>query len=178
MTDKIVKLISRIKQSRYKLVFSICFSFMLIFPSICLSFDLFSTYNPEEYQQYCNSAAFEAKYEGADSSCWSCRIIRTLMEHLGDAATTLSGYTIDLGKNILLYGSAIWLALYFLKSLSSATAQDPSRVIDGVITFMFKFAVAYIFIGLGIDEVIKYIVNPLLDIGIDIGIRFANYGSL
>ena len=94
------------------------------------------------------------------------------MQTLTSTATTLSEYTIDLGKIILLYGSAIWLALYFLKSLSSAAAQDPSRVIDGVITFMFKFAIAYTFISIGIGEIIEYIVNPILKIGIDIGMSF------
>lgn len=128
------------------------------------------SYDPNEYQQYCNVQKFNKKYEGADASCWSCSIIKEMTDKMLTAANVLATKSIELGHYILLIGTAIWLALYFLKSLGSLTEQDPARVLDGAFTFMFKFALVYILLhDGGFLAIIDYIVNPILTIGSDIG---------
>ena len=128
------------------------------------------TYDPNEYQEYCNVEKFNKKYEGADASCWSCDIITMMTDYMLSAANILSNASIELGKIILLIGAAIWLAMYFLKSLGSLTEQDPARVLDGAFTFMFKMALVYILLfNGGFLAIVDYIVNPILRIGSDIG---------
>lgn len=128
------------------------------------------TYDPNEYQRYCNVEEFRRRYEGDQATCWSCSIISEMTDTMLSAANVLSNATINLGKVILLIGAAIWLAMYFLKSLGSLTEQDPARVLDGAFTFMFKMALVYILLyNGGFLAILDYIVNPILQIGWDIG---------
>ncbi|MBR2273992.1 MAG: hypothetical protein IJ864_04095 [Alphaproteobacteria bacterium] len=125
-------------------------------------------YTPDLYLSYCGQQHFVEKYAMVNSGCWSCSIINSLMRSLTGAANALSPHVIELAKIITLYGAAVWLAFYFLKSVSSAAAQDPAKNLDGALVFMFKIAFVYFMIVHGIGFLVQWIVNPLLGIGIDI----------
>lgn len=125
----------------------------------------------DDYLTYCSSETIDEEYEKA--GCWSCEIIENLMISLTTIAGTLYGTTVEAAKLILTLGSAIWIALYFLKSLGSFATQDPAKIIDGLLTFCFKVALVYALVTAGIDVLVQYIVNPLLSIGFDIGETFA-----
>lgn len=141
-----------------------------IFFAMVVPFCAQAGYDRDEYLQYCKAETFDKKYE--EAGCWSCDVIFSLMQSLTGTAGHLFFTMLELSQVILTLGAAIWLAVYFLKSLSSMAAQDPAKVIDGVLTFMFKWALVFALINLGINEVIDRIVNPILSIGFDIGTEF------
>lgn len=126
----------------------------------------------EDYLKYCKSDIFNTKYE--EGGCWSCDIISVIMRNMLAMITVLFDAMVELCELILVLGAAIWLAIYFLKSLGSFAAQDPAKVIDGALLFMFKWALIYALISAGIGEILKYMVSPLLSIGIDVGTIFSN----
>lgn len=125
-----------------------------------------------DYLEYCQSSVFDEKYE--KGGCWACDVVGVIMKAMLSTITQLFEGIVELCKLILSLGAAIWLAIYFLKSLGSFAAQDPAKIIDGALTFMFKWALVYTLIFWGIGEIINYIVSPLLSIGIDIGTVFSN----
>lgn len=130
----------------------------------------------EEFLKYCLSSTFEDKYSLLD--CWSCDIIRILIRSLMDLTEKIFGIIRDLSILILQLGGAIWLALYLLKSLGSLAVQDPAKIMDGMLMFMFKWAFVYAVIFAGLDVVMEYIVNPLLSIGFDIGMDIAKASTI
>ena len=137
---------------------------LLIATNVCAAPD-------EEYLKYCTSNVFNQKYE--QGGCWSCDIISVIMRNMLAMITILFDAVLELCELILVLGAAIWLAIYFLKSLGSFAAQDPAKVIDGALLFMFKWALVYALISQGIGEILRYIVSPLLSIGIDVGTIFS-----
>ncbi len=130
----------------------------------------------DDYLEYCQSKVFDQKYE--EGGCWACSVIGVIMKAMLSAITQLFDGMIELCKLILALGAAIWLAIYFLKSLSSFAAQDPAKIIDGALMFMFKWALVSTLIFWGIGDIIEYIVSPLLSIGIDIGTVFSQGARL
>ncbi len=130
----------------------------------------------EEFLTYCVGEVFLRKYQ--DAQCWSCDIIKILIRTMMDLTSQLYEKIIDLCYLILQLGGIIWLAVYFLKSLSSLTAQDPAKVIDGAIMFIFKWAFVYAILVGGMDIIMGYIVNPLLSIGFDIGMSLTSNSGL
>ncbi len=124
-----------------------------------------------EYLEYCTSEVFDRKYE--EGGCWSCDVVAVIMRNMLAMITVLFDAMVELCELILVFGVAIWLAIYFLKSLGSFAAQDPAKVIDGALLFMFKWALVYALISEGIGEILRYIVSPLLSIGIDVGNIFS-----
>lgn len=130
----------------------------------------------EEFLEYCVGSIFDEKYTNAD--CWSCDIIKILIRSMMDLTETIFKEIRELSVLILQLGGAIWLALYFMKSLSSLAAQDPAKVVDGALTFMFKWALIYAILFAGLDVIMEYIVNPLLSIGFDVGMELAGASSI
>lgn len=159
------KLINFFRNNFFKI--SAC---MLAMAIILLSFNAFA--DPDaDYLEYCQSDKFDEKYEAG--GCWACDVIAVIMKAMLSTITQLFVGMIELCKLVLVLGAAIWLAVYFLKSLSAFAAQDPAKIIDGALTFMFKWALVYTLIFWGIGEIINNIVSPLLSIGIDIGTIFS-----
>ncbi|MCM1323642.1 MAG: hypothetical protein NC218_05730 [Acetobacter sp.] len=124
-----------------------------------------------EFLTYCVGEKFLEKYKEAE--CWSCDIIKIMMNAMMTITEKLYQRIKELCLLILQIGGAIWLALYFMKSLGSFAAQDPAKIIDGALTFMFKWALIYAIILGGMDVIMDYIVNPILSIGFDVGAQFA-----
>ena len=56
--------------------------------------------------------------------------------------------------------------------VGSFAAQTPGKVLDGLMIFIFKWALCYTAIYVGLDSIVNYIVQPLLDIGYSIGTEF------
>lgn len=165
-----------IPNNRQSAIFWACFILFVIVPFVsCLALE-FGSYDHAAYLQYCNAKAFEEKY--AAKECWSCDIIAILMDVMIDVIERISSTALSLAKIILIYGSALWLAMFFLKSLSAAKAQDPAQVLTAVFTFMFKVALVYVLVvDYGFSTLIEWIVNPLLSIGLDIGSEFSYWAG-
>ena len=183
MKTSIIKIfVSRMSKRQIISLCILALCFLVIVPNSCFSdginnIHIGGSYSTELYQSFCGHDAISSKYSG--DNCWSCKIISSLMTALTDTAKWLKQPLLDLSKTILLVGTAIWIAMYFSKSLSSMAAQDPSKVLDGDFTFMFKVAFIWALIGIGdgISNVIAYIVNPLLQIGMDIGTSLNEKGG-
>lgn len=137
-------------------------------PWLDISYDL-AEYDPHAYTEACNVTKYKELYS---EGCWSCDIIGVLMRSMGSAAVTLGGLVTELAMSVLVIGAAIWLAIFFLKSLGSPAQQDVGKVLDGAFLFMFKVAIVYALISGGVGGLIGQVVDPLLSIGVDIGSMF------
>ena len=149
----------RMLQSR---LFWIGFWFVLFF-----SKGAFADGPDDEYTQHCLGDKFNQNYTEAD--CWSCGVVLSLMQSMTAAAGTLYTAIREISLIVLLYCGAIWIACFFIKTLGSFATQDPQKILDGLITFMFKWALAYVLVYSGLDTIVIYVVDPLLDIGYTIG---------
>ena len=96
------------------------------------------------------------------------------MQGLTNTTKTLYEAIRSISETVLIYGGAIWIACYFLKTLGSFAAQTPGKVLDGLMMFVFKWALCYATVASGLDSIVDYIVSPLLDIGYSIGTDFNN----
>ena len=148
---------------------------MLVLSILLISSNCFAAAD-EEYTEHCLKDNIEESSSSA--GCWSCGIIFSLMVNLSSAAETLYKSICAISADILIYGGAIWVAVYLLKALGSFAAQTPGKVLDGLVTFMFKWALAYAAVVSGIDAVAELIVSPLLDIGFTIGKQFAKDAAM
>ena len=152
-----------------------CFAFflfgVLFLPHICYSVNLYTfgeSYSIETYLSYCGHEHFEAEYNSSDAACWPCTVIDALLNSLFYTVNKMISVVNDLAKIILLYGAAIWLAVYFLKSVSAMVTQDSAKVLDDAFAFMFKVAFIYVLIAGGVANIINWIITPLLSIGMDV----------
>lgn len=143
-----------------------CFRIICWLAILLISFEVWAEPD-EDYSEYCSSQKFTEKYNNAD--CWSCQVVLSLMQGMTGAATVLSSAIIEISKLVLLYGGAIWIACYFMKALGSFAAQDPYKILDGLIVFMFKWTLAYVMVYYGLDTIVQMVVDPLLDIGYTVG---------
>ena len=160
---------------RRMIIFSLCF-FIVLFASFSAEAIALESYSDSDYHEACNIENINAKYSA--SACWSCDIIHLMADKMSRVVVAISAAPILLGETILLWGAALWLAVYFLKSVGAFAAQDPAKVLDGAFKFMFKVAFVYVLIhNLGFETIVDYIVNPILKIGMDIGITFMDVGG-
>jgi hypothetical protein len=141
----------------------------------------FAEDDDEKYQNCISDKIEESQTQtgtGTDADtgdgCWSCDIILQMMKATMLVTLAIYDPIQELCEVIIQFGGAIWLALYFLKALGSFAAQDPGKIMDGAMVFMFKWALVYGLIMAGISEIVGYIVNPILSIGFDIGTEFSN----
>ncbi len=126
-----------------------------------------------EFRANCRMEIFDRKY-GENATCWSCNIIFSLLSAFLKVAQILYDSILDICKLIIQLGGAVWIALFFLKSLGSMAAQDPMKIMDALFVFMFKWAFVYALLLAGIDELIGMVVSPILSIGFDIGTTFTS----
>ena len=159
-----------------KLLCNKCFLSFVAFVLVFLNYKYCFAAADAEYLEFCVNEHFTQKYENAE--CWSCDVVTSLMAGMTSAASILGGTVLALSKELLLYFGAIWIAVYFLKSLGSFAKQDPSKMLDGLFVFMFKWSIAYAMIYFGMECIADYIVNPLIGLGVDIGTGITNAGGL
>lgn len=103
-------------------------------------------------------------------NCPSCGVIKLLTESFMGAADKAQPMMTSAGTIFLLIGSAIWLGLFAIKSVSAFTTQEPSDIVNSLLTFLFKAFVALAFINYGMSAVKQYFVEPVLEAGADYGI--------
>ena len=135
----------------------------------CAPFNIGASYDHNEYLKYCSPKKFTAMYNAAAQNCWACDIIGAMFSGFKGVIVLLAQKIEPLCKLILTLGGAVWLAMYLLKSLGSFAVQNPGKVLDGLAVFLVKLAFVYLIVMSGIDDIVDMIVNPLLDIGMDIG---------
>lgn len=125
-------------------------------------------YKPTLKSNYaCQIDKMKEKYQ---SKCYSCLVVKTLLEKFLNASTKAYELCRDAGVQVLLIGSMIWIAFFVLKNLASFTNIEPASMVNSLLVQFFKIMVAYVVIMSGADTFIWYVVNPLIAAGTDYGI--------
>lgn len=122
----------------------------------------------------CNIAKMQELYQG---KCYSCVIIKTLMETFLNACSKAYDITSEAGVKLLVLGALVWMAFFVMKNVSSLSNIEPGAMMNTLTVFLFKVMVAYILITSGLGVLIKYTINPLLTAGADFGIAFMSVTS-
>lgn len=115
------------------------------------------------------------------STCYSCKIIMTLITTFMNACAKVYDLTRDAGVKVLVIGSMLWLAAFALKLVSAFTNQEPMSILHTLFVFMFKVSAAYLVITIGIGVIVNLFINPLLMAGADYGLgllQAANQGII
>lgn len=127
-----------------------------------------------QFTAKCNIAKMQELYQG---KCYSCVIIKTLMETFLNACSKAYDITSEAGVKLLVLGALVWMAFFVMKNVSSLSNIEPGAMMNTLTVFLFKVMVAYILITSGLGVLIKYTINPLLTAGADFGIAFMSVTS-
>lgn len=125
-------------------------------------------------EQNCDIENMRKMYQ---SKCYSCVIIKTLMETFLNACSKAYDVTSEAGLKLLVFGSLIWMAFFVMKNVSSLSNVEPGAMVNTLITFLFKVMVAAILISSGLGVLVKYTINPILTAGADMGMAFMSATS-
>lgn len=106
------------------------------------------------------------RYQG---DCFPCQIVNVLLASFMRAASKVYDVSREAGNKLLFIGSAIWLAFWALRKLSSLASVEPSSMTNELIIFFGKVLVAYCFINAGIGTLVSYAINPILGAGAEFG---------
>lgn len=106
------------------------------------------------------------------AGCWSCLVLEKVSSAFLYAAKAGLGVSQKAGVALLILGSAIWLAMWALKNVSSFTEIQLGNILNELFKFLFKFALAYWFISFGPGAISNYFIRPILSVGALIGQQF------
>lgn len=120
----------------------------------------------QEDGQNCVTANLNAMYDGV---CYSCIVIETLVSAFTTAGAKAYGASRQLANAVLVIATALWLAMYILKSVSSFTSVEPMKMINDIFVQLFKVMVAFVVVNAGIDVIVQYTIEPILNTGLDFG---------
>lgn len=115
----------------------------------------------------CEIGRMKLRYQ---TNCYSCLVVKTLLSEfmkIGDKTYSLCR---DAAVKILFLCSALWIAFFVLKNVSSLTSIEPASFVNQLLSQLFKIVVAYAIIVSGADTFITYVVNPIMDAGADYGL--------
>lgn len=114
----------------------------------------------------CRVAEMEKKYQ---SSCYSCIVVKTLLEKFINACTKVSDLCRRAAVQILLVATLLWVAFWALKTISSVASLEPSSIVNTLLIQAFKIMFAYVVIESGIEVFMIHVVSPILVAGADFG---------
>ena len=124
----------------------------------------------EEMNGKCASASqLRARY---NSGCWSCLVLERLISAFLRAAKQGIPVTQKAGVALLVIGMGIWLVFWGLKNVSSFTQLQLGNILNDLLKFMFKCAIAYIFIMYGLHAISQYFIRPIMSVGALVGQQF------
>lgn len=114
---------------------------------------------------------------GVGTSCLICAIFNTVADAAVSAADNSWNNLVQPLQGVILVVTAVYIALFTLKQLSSAGKQNVADFMTadkkGVLSLIFKAVIIYILLDGatygGEQWFIKYILNPILQSGLEIG---------
>ena len=145
--------------NKYKKYFVFC---LFVLGCFLISSDVLAASNAS-----CKISTMQEKYQ---SSCYSCLIVRTLLEQFMTVGTRTYALCSEAGVKILLLASCLWLAFFVLKNLGSLANVEPISIVNQLLKQLFKILFAYVVIVSGTNTFINYVVNPVLATGADYGL--------
>ncbi len=110
-----------------------------------------------------------AKYT---SGCWSCLVVEKITSAFMTAASKAYSLSQKAGLILLGLGAVMWLLMWGLRNVSSLTQLEPGNILNELLKFAFKIALAYVFITSGLPMVGKYFINPIMGVGAKIAENF------
>lgn len=110
-----------------------------------------------------------AKYT---SGCWSCLVVEKITSAFMTAASKAYSLSQKAGLILLGLGAVMWLLIWGLRNVSSLTQLEPGNILNELLKFAFKIALAYVFITSGLPMVGKYFINPIMGVGAKIAENF------
>lgn len=116
--------------------------------------------------QKCITSNLKAMY---GSTCYSCEIVETLSSAFIKAAAKAYQVSREAANAILVVASLIWIAFYILKSVSSFTTVEPRKMIQDLMIQFFKIYLAFVIINSGIQTILHYTLEPIMNAGTDWG---------
>lgn len=111
------------------------------------------------------TAQYKARYT---AGCWTCVVFEPLTSAFLWAADKGLAVTQSAGKMLLLMGSLLWLAFWALKNVSSFTELQIGNILNDLLKFCFKVALAYIFIVNSSTAIGQYFIKPIMGVGASI----------
>lgn len=123
----------------------------------------------EILQQCPTTSQLKAKY---GAGCWSCLVMERLTSAFLYAAAKGLVVTKKAGLVVLWVGFAIWVVFWGLKNVSSFTEIQLGSILNDLLKFLFKVAIAYWFIFYSSTAISKYFITPLMSVGAIIGQQF------
>ena len=122
------------------------------------------------YEIYCpTSDQLRARYH---AGCWACLVLEKLTSAFLHAANHGLKVVQRAGLTLLWLGTAIWIVFWGLKNVSSFTEIQLGNILNDLIKFLFKVAVAYWFIVYSPTAISKYFITPMMSIGAVVGQEF------
>ena len=110
-----------------------------------------------------------AKYS---SGCWSCLVVEKLSSAFMTAASKAYGIAQRAGLVLLGLGAVLWILVWGLRNVSSLTQLEPGNILNELLKFGFKVALAYLLITFGLKVVGTYFINPIMGVGAKIAETF------
>ena len=110
--------------------------------------------------------------EKYQSDCWSCLVVERLVSAFLNTAEDAYGLAQRAGLVLLAIGTVMWILLWGLKNVSSLTQLEPANILNDLVKFAFKLALAYFFITNGLTPVREYFITPIMGTGAVIAQQF------
>ena len=111
----------------------------------------------------------KAKYQ---SGCWACLVLNQLMTAFLKTASAAYSLSQKAGLTLLGLGAILWVLIWGLRNVSSLTQLEPGNILNELIKFAFKVALAYYFIVSGLSVVKTYFITPIMGTGAIIAQQF------
>lgn len=115
------------------------------------------------------SGQLRARYH---AGCWSCLVLEKLTSAFLHAANHGLKVVQKAGLTLLWLGTAIWIVFWGLKNVSSFTEIQLGNILNDLIKFLFKVAVAYWFIVYSPTAISQYFIKPIMSVGAIIAQQF------
>lgn len=115
------------------------------------------------------SGQLRARYH---AGCWSCLVLEKLTSAFLHAANHGLKVVQKAGLTLLWLGAAIWIVFWGLKNVSSFTEIQLGNILNDLIKFLFKVAVAYWFIVYSPTAISQYFIKPIMSVGAIIAQQF------
>jgi len=104
------------------------------------------------------------------SGCYSCIVVKSLIEAFLKACSQVYEISKEAGVKILVLGLMLWIGFYVLQQISSLKNIEPTAMVNEMLIMAFKVLGAYLVITAGIGFFIDYVIVPFMNWGADFGL--------
>ena len=125
--------------------------------------------NVAQATEACDISKMQDQYT---RSCITCPTVATIISIFLEVGVDAYPLMRSAANTLLGILSVLWIAMYFLKKLSSFAAVELPEMMQELSIFFFKILVAAVCINGGISVILDFTLNPIISFGTDFGIAF------